>query len=783
MSPTITTHPQAATKVTADHLRRGAYLYVRQSTLRQVLHNTTSTQRQYDLRGRAIALGWTAEQLIVIDTDQGQSGASAVDRDGFQHLVAEVSMGRAGIVLGLEVSRLARNNADWHRLLEICALSGTLILDEDGLYDPCSFNDRLLLGLKGTMSEAELHLLKARLRGGVLSKARRGELIQRLPVGLVYHPSGRVVLDPDVGVQQAVRHLLATFAATGSAFAVVKAFTTQQLSFPRRLAAGPNKGELVWGPLQHSRVLQVLHNPRYAGAFFYGRHTHRIGPGGKPTIHLLPREQWTVLITDAHPGYLSFAEFEANQARLAELAAARGTDRRASPPREGPALLQGLIVCGRCGTRMTVRYHTRAEGQVPEYVCQAEGIRHGTPICQRIPGVTVDAAVARLLVDTLTPLAIQAALTVAEELVARADQADRIRAAAVQRARYQADLARRRYLAVDPQNRLVADSLEADWNTALRELADATDAYQHATQATTGHPPAGTQTPHPTADQRRHPNQDRPDHRPRPPARRPRPQPASADPAGGLAAPPDPTRRGGRHRRAARRPHRRPDRHHPVQPRPHQRHRPAPARPAHRPDPHPLPAPKPPPAAPRHRPAQPRRNRPPPGHPPQHRQEVAQRRPADRPPGQRQGRVPLPAPRTRPGPPPHRATAPPAEPDHHNQNDSRINHRRRSVKSTGSLSAPGSGVVMILVPSANERVVERAGELAVPVTNEEPRRGHALRPLHRQFPCPLDHPWPVRAARDTGEPNLPRVQFDDEQDVERLEAHGLDGEEVGGYDA
>src|SRR6266498_1113868 len=241
-----------------------------------------------------------------------------------------------------------------------------------------------------------------------------------------------------------------------------------------------------YGPLQHSRVLQVLHNPRYAGAFFYGRHTHRIGPGGKPTIHLLPREQWTVLITDAHPGYLSFAEFEANQARLAELAAARGTDRRASPPREGPALLQGLIVCGRCGTRMTVRYHTRADGQVPEYVCQAEGIRHGTPICQRIPGVTVDAAVARLLVDTLTPLAIQAALTVAEELVDRADQADRIRAAAVERARYQADLARRRYLAVDPQNRLVADSLEADWNTALRELADATDAYQHATQAGTG---------------------------------------------------------------------------------------------------------------------------------------------------------------------------------------------------------------------------------------------------------------------------------------------------------
>ncbi len=233
-------------------------------------------------------------------------------------------------------------------------------------------------------------------------------------------------------------------------------------------------------------MLQVLHNPRYAGAFFYGRHTHRLGPHGKPTIHLLPREQWTVLITDAHPGSLSFPAFEANQARLAELAAARGTDRRASPPREGPALLQGLIVCGICGTRMTVRYHTRAGGQVPEYVCQADGIRHGTPICQRIPGASLDAAVGKLLVDTLTPLAIQAALSVADELADRADQADRIRAAAVQRARYQADLARRRYLAVDPQNRLVADTLEADWNTALRDLAEATDAYQRATQAGTG---------------------------------------------------------------------------------------------------------------------------------------------------------------------------------------------------------------------------------------------------------------------------------------------------------
>jgi DNA invertase Pin-like site-specific DNA recombinase len=240
-------------------------------------------------------------------------------------------MGRAGIVLGLEVSRLARNNADWHRLLEICALSGTLILDEDGLYDPCNFNDRLLLGLKGTMSEAELHLLKGRLRGGVLSKARRGELIQPLPVGLVNTPAGKVVLDPDAGVQQAVRHLFATFTATGSAFATVKAFNQQGLKFPRRLNSGPRKGELVWGPLVHSGVLRILHNPRYAGAFFYGRTSYRRLPSGKMASVALPRDQWTVLIADAHPGYITWSEFETNQNRLTELSAAHGTDRRHGP--------------------------------------------------------------------------------------------------------------------------------------------------------------------------------------------------------------------------------------------------------------------------------------------------------------------------------------------------------------------------------------------------------------------------------------------------------------------
>jgi DNA invertase Pin-like site-specific DNA recombinase len=233
-----------STKVTGEHLARTAYLYVRQSTLRQVINNTESATRQYALRQRAVALGWPAEGICVIDCDQGQSGTSATDREGFQRLVAEVGMGRAGIVLGLEVSRLARNNADWHRLLEICALTRTLILDEDGLYDPSDFNDRLLLGLKGTMSEAELHFIRARLRGGQLSKARRGELQMALPVGLVYDPAGKVVLDPDAAVQQAIRHLFSLFARTGSARAVVQAFNEERLSFPCESAPATRRASL-----------------------------------------------------------------------------------------------------------------------------------------------------------------------------------------------------------------------------------------------------------------------------------------------------------------------------------------------------------------------------------------------------------------------------------------------------------------------------------------------------------------------------------------------------------
>ncbi|HKH50713.1 MAG TPA: recombinase family protein [Mycobacterium sp.] len=474
---------QTAAKVTGAHLARTAYLYVRQSTLRQVLTNTESATRQYALRQRAIALGWQAEAIVTIDTDQGQSGASAADREGFQRLVAEVSMGRAGIVLGLEVSRLARNNADWHRLLEICAMSATLICDENGLYDPTDFNDRLLLGLKGTMSEAELHFIRARLIGGQLSKARRGELQMPLPVGRVYDPAGKVVLDPDSGVQQAIRHVFSLFARTGSARATVQQFNADGLLFPVRVRTGAHKGELAWMPLQHWRVLRTLHNPRYAGAFAYGRRRERLASDGKKSYQLVPREQWIALIRDTHPGYISWYTYETNQKLLLANATAHGEDRAAGPAREGTALLQGLAICGRCGRRMSVRYHTRRGVQVPDYQCQTRCIQDGAARCQAVPGGVIDDAVGALLLDTLIPHALEVALTVQAELDTRAAEADALRRQVVERASHRADLARRRYLAVDPDNRLVADSLEADWNDALRALGRAQEDYERASQA------------------------------------------------------------------------------------------------------------------------------------------------------------------------------------------------------------------------------------------------------------------------------------------------------------
>lgn len=473
----------ASIKVQPCHLRRTAYLYVRQSTLRQVLENTESTKRQYALRQRALAFGWSDDLIVTIDSDLGESGASTVGRDGFQRLVAEVGMGRAGIVMGLEVSRLARNSADWHRLLEICALTDTLILDEDGVYDPAYFNDRLLLGLKGTMSEAELHVIKARLRGGILNKARRGEYRAPLPVGYVYDDEGDVVLDPDQQVQSSLRHLFETFRRTGSGYATLKVFRKEGLTFPVRHHGGPHDGEVSFAPLTHTTVIRILHNPRYAGAYFFGRTRHRKTIDGKLLSEKLDPKEWTALIPGAHAAYITWEEFEENQRILRDNDIERGTsDMRRRVPREGSALLQGLAICGRCGQRIRVRYHTRKGITLPTYVCIRAKVYAGEKTCHHVVGRVVDDAVGRLVTATFTSAAVEVAVQVQQELQARIDEADRLRLKAVERAQYEADAAKRRFMRVDPDNRLVADSLEADWNDKLRAVGQAREEYERLRQ-------------------------------------------------------------------------------------------------------------------------------------------------------------------------------------------------------------------------------------------------------------------------------------------------------------
>jgi DNA invertase Pin-like site-specific DNA recombinase len=467
-------------KVRTSHLQRDAYLYVRQSSMRQVLENTESTKRQYQLRERALSMGWISEQIRVIDCDQGCSGASAAGRDGFQQLVAEVSLGNAGIVMGLEVSRLARNNADWHRLLQLCAFTDTLILDQDGLYDPGAFNDRLLLGLKGAMSEAELHVLKSRLQEGILNKARRGELKIGLPVGLAYDELDRVVLEANIQVSETLKKFFATFRRLRSATAVVKEFRRENIQMPRYSRTGPKSSRIIWGDPTHSQALRILHNPRYAGAFAYGRTRTRRGPDGMLHYQKQPQEKWVCLIQDAHKGYISWDEYQTNQQILTSNAEAFSSDRR-PPPREGPALLQGLILCGRCGNRMTLRYYQRKEQLTPQYMCQRDKIENGrSSDCQSVPGAAIDQATGKLLANMVNDRNIDIALAVHHELQKRLVEADRLRYLQVERCRYEADLARRRYSKVDPDKRYVAEVLEAEWNEKLRMLDEAQCTYEAA---------------------------------------------------------------------------------------------------------------------------------------------------------------------------------------------------------------------------------------------------------------------------------------------------------------
>lgn len=457
-------------KITAEHIKRDAFLYVRQSSIRQVMENTESTKRQYALRDRAVSLGWPIDRIHTIDSDLGKSGSNSAHRDGFQQLVSEVALGNAGIVLGLEVSRLARNNADWHRLLELAALGGTLILDEDGIYDPREPNDRLLLGIKGTLSEAELHVLKARLQGGIRNKARRGELEVPLPIGFLYQDDGPVILDPDQQIQRAISLLFESFTQLGSAMAVVKKFNKEGLLFPRRIRRGIGKGDLLWSPLLHARVIQILHNPRYAGAFVYGRTRGGRTPEMRHTQRKVARDDWQVLIQEAHVGYISWEDFERNQSRLKNNALSFTPASRGVVAREGPALLQGRVMCGICGSRMRVRYGSVKHQRETYYICSEASVRRAGRPCQSIKGVNVDAAISVLLTEVLSPAAIKVALAVQQEIAERIQQTDALRHQQFERARYEAELARRRYLKVDPDNRLVADTLEADWNEKLRIL-------------------------------------------------------------------------------------------------------------------------------------------------------------------------------------------------------------------------------------------------------------------------------------------------------------------------
>ena len=405
-----------SSKVQPCHLERGAYLYIRQSSLRQVVENVESTKRQYALRGRAISLGWRDEQVVVVDSDQGESGASAAWREGFQRLVSEVGLGHAGIVMGLEVSRLARNNADWHRLLEICSLAVTLILDEDGVYDPANFNDRLLLGLKGTMSEAELHVLNARLRGGILNKVRRGEYHCVLPTGFVYDEAGHVVLDPDAQVRETITCFFETFSRLGSACQAVKAFREKGLCFPSRLRNGE---AAVFQPLTASTAQRMLNNPRYAGAYVYGRRRYRRAADGKKKVQR-KREcgDWLACLPNAHPGYITWEQYQQNL-KILESNDHGYEVARASPPREGAALLQGQAVCGRCGRHFRVRYAARRGRLEAWYVCdRAHGAR-GEPYCQSIAGPPIDAAIGTLIAEKMTPAAVELALEIRRQIETR----------------------------------------------------------------------------------------------------------------------------------------------------------------------------------------------------------------------------------------------------------------------------------------------------------------------------------------------------------------------------
>jgi DNA invertase Pin-like site-specific DNA recombinase len=459
-------------KITSRHLARRAYVYVRQSSPGQVQHNRESQRNQYALVERAIALGWPPGRIHVIDADLGQSGRDG-DRSGFQELVGEVGLGHVGIILAYEASRLARSNADWYRLLDLAAMVGALLADVDGVYDPGGYNDRLLLGLRGMLSEAELHLLQLRLEAGRMRQIERGTYRQSLPTGLVRREDGQVVKDPDQQIQRTIDLVFARFAALGSCQKVLRTLRDDGLLLPRRQVAGLHAGQLLWKRPSEAALYDILRNPAYAGAFVYGRKGRDADRrSGRAHQTRRPIEAWTAVHRDAYPAYIPWEQYLANQTRLADNASSFARRARGAP-REGRALLAGLAVCGRCGRPMRVAYKARHR-----YVCNALSETHRAPMCLSLDGTSLDDAVVAAFFAALAP----AELDLLDEVLA-ARRADHGRLARqhtdrVERAAYDARLAERRYRAVDPDNRLVAAELERAWEGALRAEEAAREAAE-----------------------------------------------------------------------------------------------------------------------------------------------------------------------------------------------------------------------------------------------------------------------------------------------------------------
>lgn len=462
-------------KINGHHRQRLAVIYVRQSTMQQVERHQESTRRQYGLVDRALQLGWPKQRILIIDDDLGRSGATAQGRPGFQHLVAEVGLDHVGIVLGIEMSRLARSSQDWYRLLDVCAIFTTLIGDLDGIYDPATYNDRLLLGLKGTMSEAELHILKQRMLEGKRAKARRGELGMRPPMGYVRRPSGQITKDPDEQAQAVIELVFDVFARKGTLHAVLHHLVGQDIRMPCRVTSGPGKGELEWHRPNRVTLSNLLHNPIYAGAYVYGRRPtdpRKKVPGRPSTGRTVAApEGWEVLLKDRLPAYISWEQFEANLRQLqANTAQALGV------ARQGPSLLSGLLVCGRCGLRMTTQYSNNGQGL--RYVCARMASDYGEPMCQSLAGASLDRFTTEQVLQALAPAALEISLKVAEDLEAERTQLHAHWGKRLERARIEAERAQRQYNAVEPENRLVARNLEGQWEASLAELEDLTRAYE-----------------------------------------------------------------------------------------------------------------------------------------------------------------------------------------------------------------------------------------------------------------------------------------------------------------